>query len=63
MAQRRITSTEEALAVAFEQIRELQRRLDQPRTRVRIGRWTISQNAAGDLVMRNINGTTHVFPK
>lgn len=63
MADRPPRTTAEALVLAFEEIRRLKARLNQPRTRLLMQDWTITENADGDLIMRNKNGTTHVFPK
>lgn len=64
MTQRRISSTEEALEEAFDQIRKLKSRLNQPQTQVRIEDWVIRENDAGDLIIRNeVTGTTYPFPK
>lgn len=63
MADRPYLSSDHALADALHRIRQLEARLNQPRTKLMVEDWTISENATGDLVMRHKDGATHVFPK
>ncbi len=62
MAERRIRDTNDALEVAFEEIRRLKARLNQPRTRLLVGEWTITEADNGDLVFTRPGSPTFTIP-